>query len=173
MQRRHFVAAAAAPSWLLQGCGAGAVQTFPTLDAARAALKALLPDGNGWRASGTWSLPQVLNHAAQSVEYSLNGFPEPRSALFQHTVGHAAFALFDGRGRMSHGLDEPIPGAPALDAPGALEPAVARLLKALQDFEAHAGTLAPHFAYGTLDKAQYTRAHLMHLANHWTLVTKT
>jgi hypothetical protein len=25
----------------------------------------------------------------------------------------------------------------------------------------------PHFAYGALGKAEYTRAHLMHLANHW------
>jgi hypothetical protein len=172
MQRRQFVAAAAAPA-LLQGCGAGAVQTFPSLDAARSALKALLADGATWRASGAWNLPQVLNHAAQSVEYSLKGFPEPKSALFQHTVGSAAFAVFDSRGAMSHGLDEPIPGAPALAATDALEPAVARLLKALQDFEAHTGALAPHFAYGALDKAQYTRAHLMHLANHWTLVTKT
>ena len=37
-----------------------------------------------------------------------------------------------------------------------------------QMLEAHTGPLAPHFAYGALDKTQYTRAHLMHLANHWT-----
>jgi hypothetical protein len=30
------------------------------------------------------------------------------------------------------------------------------------------GTLRPHFAYGELTKPQYERAHLMHLANHWT-----
>lgn len=158
---------------LLQGCSAGAVQTFPSLDAARTALKALLQPGSSWRASGAWNLPQVLNHAAQSVEYSLNGFPEMKSAAFRHTVGSAAFAVFDSRGTMSHSLDEPIPGAPALDAAATLQPAVQRLLKALQDFENHSGAFAPHFAYGELDKAQYTRAHLMHLANHWTLVAKT
>jgi hypothetical protein len=27
--------------------------------------------------------------------------------------------------------------------------------------------LAPHFAYGALSKSEYTRAHLMDLANHW------
>lgn len=32
------------------------------------------------------------------------------------------------------------------------------------------GTLAPHFAYGELDKPQYTRAHLMHLADHARLI---
>ena len=34
-------------------------------------------------------------------------------------------------------------------------------------FDAHTGVLQPHFAYGALDKPSYTRAHLMHLANHW------
>jgi hypothetical protein len=71
---------------------------------------------------------------------------------------------------MGHALDEPIPGAPALDATTALDAAIARALVALRRFEAHAGALKPHFAYGELDKAQYTRAHLMHLANHWTEV---
>ena len=41
------------------------------------------------------------------------------------------------------------------------------IVSALQSFERHAGTLMPHFAYGSLGKADYTRAHLMHLANHW------
>jgi hypothetical protein len=48
-----------------------------------------------------------------------------------------------------------------------LAPAIDRALQALRAFERHAGTLAPHFAYGALDKPAYTRAHLMHLANHW------
>jgi len=170
VRRRHLLAGAAAPL-LLQACGnVKPVVTFPNLAAARAAVQAA---AGGWRASGTWNMAQVLNHAAQSVEYSLNGFPEMKSALFRHTVGAAAFTVFDSRGAMSHSLDEPIPGAPVLAAGDALEPAIARLLKALQDFENHTGALAPHFAYGALDKAQYTRAHLMHLANHWTLVAKT
>ena len=47
-----------------------------------------------------------------------------------------------------------------------LKDSIARLLAALNAFEAWGGPLKPHFAYGELDKAQYTRAHLMHLANH-------
>jgi hypothetical protein len=119
------------------------------------------------RTTGAWNLAQVLNHAAQSVEFSLDGFPQPKSALFQATAGTAAFALFDARGQMSHSLHEPIPGAPALPADAPLPEAVARLLAAFDRFEAHAGVLQPHFAYGALDKPAYTRAHLMHLANHW------
>ena len=75
---------------------------------------------------------------------------------------------FNARGVMSHSLDEPIPGAPALDASQALKTSVNRLLAAMDAFAGFNGTLRPHFAYGELTKPQYERAHLMHLANHWT-----
>ena len=65
-------------------------------------------------------------------------------------------------------LAEPIPGAPAIAQGQPLGPAIDRASAALRAFDAHAGALQPHFAYGALDKAAYTRAHLMHLANHWT-----
>jgi hypothetical protein len=95
-----------------------------------------------------------------------------KNALFRALMGNAAFAVFNARGAMSaFGLTEPIPGAPALDANTlALKDSVQRLIDALAAFDAWGGPLKPHFAYGELDKAQYTRAHLMHLADHWTLL---
>ena len=48
--------------------------------------------------------------------------------------------------------------------------ALKRPPEALAAFDAWSGPLKPHVAYGELDKAQYTRAHLMHLADHWTLL---
>lgn len=119
------------------------------------------------RTTGAWDLPQVLHHAAQSVEYSIGGFPQPKPAWFRATLGPLAFAAFSARGRMSHGLAEPIPGAPAVPRGEPLQAAVDRLVAALRAFDAHAGPLAPHFAYGALDKPAYARAHLMHLADHW------
>lgn len=138
---------------------------FRSLDGARQAVAPLAQ--RPLQTTGAWNLAQVLNHVAQSIEYSLDGFPQPKSALFQATAGTAAFALFDARGQMHHPLDQPIPGAPALPAEAPLPEAVARLLVAFDRFEAHTGALRPHFAYGALEKPAYTRAHLMHLANHW------
>ncbi len=167
MRRRSFaIATAAAP---LAGCGIAEVRTFPTLAAAVAAVDALGPRD---RTDGEWPLPKVLHHLAQSVEFSIDGYPELRSALFRWAIGSVAFAVFEARGKMGHSLSEPIPGAPTLDERAALEPAKARLLAALRRFEAHEAALAPHFAYGALDKGQYLRAHLMHLANHWTEVVR-
>ena len=114
-----------------------------------------------------WTWAQTLVHCAQSIEYSLHGFPSPKSALFQNTLGAAAFKVFALRGRMSHNLAEPIPGAPALDAQTTdASAAMARLRQAVQGFALHIGALQPHFAYGALSRAQYEQAHAMHLANH-------
>jgi Protein of unknown function (DUF1569) len=167
MRRRAVVVVGA--TLPLAGCGAAEVKTFPTLAAAMMAIEGL---ARSHKATGEWTLPQTLNHLAQSIEYSIDGFPEMKSALFRGAVGSAAFAVFQARGRMSHSLVEPIPGAPALDAAAPLEPAISRAIGALRRFEVHTGALAPHFAYGALDKAQYTRAHLMHVANHWDEVAK-
>jgi hypothetical protein len=168
MQRRTVVLGVPAAS--LAACSPGPVQTFADLASAMKAIDGL---ASGHKKSGAWSLAQMLHHAAQSVEYSLSGFPEMKSGVFRATVGNAAFAMFDARGKMSHALDEPIPGAPALDKDAPLPAAIERALAALRAFEAHTGALKPHFAYGALDKTQYTRAHLMHLANHWNEVSTT
>ena len=143
-----------------------AAERFATVDAALqtlAQLKTAEP-----RLTGAWDLSHVLHHAAQSIEYSMSGFPASKPAWFQATLGSYAFALFNARGAMSHDLAEPIPGAPAIAQGQPLGPAIDRASAALRAFDAHAGALQPHFAYGALDKAAYTRAHLMHLANHWT-----
>jgi hypothetical protein len=51
------------------------------------------------RITNTWTMRAVLDHLAQSIEMSLDGFPAPKSALFQATAGSADFAFFKWRGR--------------------------------------------------------------------------
>lgn len=118
------------------------------------------------RSTGTWPLVAVMAHMAQSVEMSLDGFPQPKSALFQSTVGAAAFAVFQWRGRMTHGLAEPIPGAPPVAMQGDWKPEAQRLRAALLRFDTYTGALQPHFAYGKLSKSEFAQAHVLHIANH-------
>ncbi len=150
----------------LTGCS-GRLKTFATWQQARQAVLELLFQDKAVHGN-PWSLSQVLQHLAQSIEFSMQGFPALKGVWFRSTVGAAAFAVFSGRGEMSHDLSEPIPGAPTLDAAQPLKAAVNRLLAAMDAFAEFSGTLRPHFAYGELTKPQYERAHLMHLANHWT-----
>jgi hypothetical protein len=118
------------------------------------------------RTTGAWPLGAVLEHLAQSVEMSMDGFPSSRGALFQNTAGNAAFTFFRLRGRMSHGLAEPIPGAPALGAGADWHPAEQRLRSAIARFDAWNGPMKPHFAYGSLTKGEFALAHQLHIANH-------
>lgn len=138
---------------------------FESIDQALQALEQLKTQP--LRSTGSWDLAHTLHHVAQSVEYSISGFPSLRQRWFRATVGPLALKVFAARGRMQHGLDAPIPGAPEIAQGLPVAPAVDRAVAALRAFEQHRGALAPHFAYGSLDKAAYTRAHLMHLADHW------
>ena len=139
---------------------------FPSLAAAAEEL-ARLSSARERVSAEPWSWAQTLVHLGQSIDYSMTGFPQPYSALFQRTAGSAAFAFFRWRGRMSHDLAAPIPGAPALDAQVPAAEALDRLRQAIARFRAWNGPLQPHFAYGALDKAAYEHAHAMHLANHF------
>jgi hypothetical protein len=141
---------------------------MPPFDSVSSALRALAQlELRPLRGTGAWDVPHVLHHFAQSVEYSMTGFPVLKPAWFRATAGPLAFALFSWRGRMTHGLDQPIPGAPAIAQGQPLPAAVERATAALQAFERYPGPLMPHFAYGVLDKTAFRRAHLMHLADHW------
>jgi hypothetical protein len=135
-----------------------------TVEAALAKLKSLSnkPALN----LGKWNPYQIFTHCAQSVEYSISGFPEHKSNLFKSTVGQLAFSAFSSKGQMTHDLSEPIPGAPVLALEKEISIALARLEKSLLVFKQYEGNLAPHFAYGELSKKEYEKAHVMHLYNH-------
>lgn len=116
--------------------------------------------------SATWGWPQTLLHCAQSIEYSMTGFPQAKAKWFQRTIGSAALGVFSWRGRMTHDLSEPIPGAPVLDAEAGATAALERLRASMASFASWSKPLRPHFAYGELSKPEYELAHAMHLANH-------
>ncbi|EPG73452.1 four helix bundle metalloprotein [Leptospira fainei serovar Hurstbridge str. BUT 6] len=115
---------------------------------------------------GDWSPFQILIHCAESIEYSITGFPENKSALFQSTIGKMAFTTFSIRGKMSHDLNAQIPGAPPLPRTGSIEDGAVALRKSFEAFINHKTDFAPHFAYGKLSKQEYELAHAMHIANH-------
>ena len=113
-----------------------------------------------------FSLPQALAHCAQSIEYSIAGYPALRSGLFRATIGPLVKRRFLRAGRMSHDRAAPVPGAPALPPELSLDDARTRLRAAIAAFRAHAGPLAPHLAYGTCTKDDYAALHVLHVEDH-------
>ena len=165
INRRQFLLAAAISPFAL----AFGVKTVAT--ARRYPLQEVLQQlkrlpANKLTSSGVWNVSQILQHLAQSIRFSRIGYPEAKSALFQHTAGTAAINLFSAAGSMTHPLDQPIPGAKALVTEVPNDVALAELISEIEQFIAWQGQLAPHFAYGNLDKAQYYSAHYLHLQDH-------
>lgn len=123
--------------------------------------------GQALQSDTHWTPSQVFQHLAQSVEGSLHGFTELKPAWFRATIGPIALAVFQARGKMSHPLDEPIPGAAPLDATMATDAALDRLLISLSALQ-KASETQPHFAYGDLTLHQTWAAHQLHIEQHLT-----
>ena len=173
MQRRTLLKGAAVGSVAMLGAGFWALPGGPrpaalTLDGARQVLDGL--QGQALVSVEGWSPSEVFNHCAQSIDYSIEGYPELKPAWFRHSLGPAAFAVFSARGDMRHPLHEAIPGAAPLAEPASQDAALQRLRAAFERFAAHDGELQPHFAYGVLNHAEYSEAHVMHLYNHLSLI---
>jgi len=114
----------------------------------------------------TWNLSQTIQHCAQTVGYSVTGYPRLKPSLFRLTAGALAKHLFLRRGATRHSLDAEIDGAPALDPGLPTAVAIDRLAEAVARFTTHAGPHTVHPAYGKCTHNQYERLHAMHLAEH-------
>lgn len=115
---------------------------------------------------GPWNLSQTLQHCAQTVRYSVTGYPRLKPALFRATAGALAKRVFLRRGAMKHSLAAEIAGAPPLDPNLPVTEAAADLADAVALFTGHTGEHAPHPAYGRCTHEQFARLHAMHLAEH-------
>lgn len=173
MRRRTLLKGAALTGAAALGAGYWVLPTGPqpavvSLEGARQVLADL--QGKTLQSLRGWSPSEVFNHCAQSIDYSIDGYPELKPVWFRHSLGPAAFAVFSARGAMRHPLDEVIPGAAPLHEPSSQDQALQRLQMAFERFASYSGELQPHFAYGALSHVEYAQAHVMHLYNHLSLI---
>ena len=171
MKRRQFIKASLISGAAIAGVGVGAFQLIEEGDKSRLSIDVTLKlldklSNKTLQGLGTWDPYQIFSHCAQSVEFSMTEFPEHKSDFFKSTAGKLAFMAFSSKGKMTHGLSEAIPSAPALAKNSDTIMAINRLKTSLIEFDRYQGALAPHFAYGELTKGEYEKAHLMHLYNH-------
>ena len=177
MNRRTFIKASIVSGVTIVGVGGGSLllidgtnQDELTIDLALKKLDVLSTLNNESLIHlGEWDPYQIFTHCAQSVEFSMSKFPIHKSSFFKNTLGKLAFSIFSHKGKMTHGLNEPIPGAPTLSSKtntSDFKKALNRLKEALMAFDKYQGDIAPHFAYGELTKKEFEMAHVLHLYNH-------
>ena len=121
--------------------------------------------------SSGWSVYKVLQHCAQTIDYSMSGYPKYKPVWFRNTIGKIVFSKFFRQGYMSHDLAAPVPGSPLLTVEGNLQEGIALLRGTIARFLAFEGTLKPHLVFGQLTKAQYDKYFAMHVADHFSEIT--
>ena len=154
-----------------------ATPTTPDAPASLAALVAVVEtlesrvrhDGSGsalLSVRGTYTFSQTVQHAAQSIGYSMTGYPRLAPASLRVTVGLAVKHLFLRRGAMRHNLSAPVSGAPDLDPAMPDLAAIAVLRAAVARLAAFDGALQPHPTYGRCSKEQVASLQTLHLREH-------
>jgi hypothetical protein len=138
----------------------------PTLAELLGRLSAGTPGPEVLAAGSEWTLSQTIQHCAQTIRYSVVGYPALRPWLFRATAGALAKRVFLRRGAMKHPLGAEIEGAPPLQAGLPVAEAVELLTKAVALFASHTGDHAPHPAYGRCTHDEFARLHAMHMAEH-------
>lgn len=114
-----------------------------------------------------WSVYRVLHHCAQTIEYSMTGYPVQKNKLLQWTIGKLAIGKFLRQGYMKHNLAAPVPGAPAVVAEGTPAEGIALLKNTIEKFQNFNAPLQPHLLFGQLTKTQYNQYFAMHIADHF------
>lgn len=143
------------------------------LDDALGELAKIEKAGPGIKISGTWSLGKILVHCAQSIEYSITGYPDNKPAFIRKTIGKIILNKFMGQGYMSHGTNEPVAGAPEISNTVSDKEGFARLRKAIADFQNFKGETKIHLMFDAMSKEEYDKYHSMHIANHLSMVALT
>lgn len=126
-------------------------------------LKNLNP--NQLKKFGKWTVGQTFLHLAQSVEYSMIGYPKSKPFWLQNTIGKLIKTKFLKQGYMKHNLNSPIPGAPEL---GLVSPeeGLNQLIIAIEAFLKFQLELEPHFFFGKMNKKEFDAIHSMHILEH-------
>ena len=117
MKRREFLIVPLA-------CAGGiAMADLPKVQSLDDSLRWLdrLEGAAGVKAIGAWPMAAVLEHLAQSIEMSMDGYPQSKSRCSRVRRAAPPLPISSGAVACSHDLAEPIPGAPALDRGSRLE----------------------------------------------------
>ncbi len=136
---------------------------FKTLDDARREL-ALLEKGPV-ATTGNWNYFQILTHCATSLEGTMKGVKREMSWWRRHVSGPLGARKVMSQGFIPAGVNAVMnPTFEKLE--GDEKEALARLRKAMEDFEKFEGVLSEHPRFGPLKKKKWVHFHAMHLANH-------
>ncbi len=114
-----------------------------------------------------WSLYKTLLHCAQTIEFSMSGYPKLKPLIIRRTVGRIVLKKFLKNNKMKHDLTAPVPGAAEIADEGNISEAVAVSVKTIDDFMSYSGQYKEHLLFGKLSKKEYDEYFTLHYADHF------
>lgn len=100
-------------------------------------------EGNEDIPTSQWPLYEILAHCAQTIEYSMTGYPQLKPKLVRNTIGRVVIRKFLKQGFMKHNLTAHVPGGAKLKTSGTAKEGMELLRQAIDTFQAYQGPLAP------------------------------
>jgi hypothetical protein len=116
--------------------------------------------------TSVWSYYQILTHCATVIENTMKGIEPEMTWLHKYVVGPSFFRKNASDGSIPAGIKGRPEVAPEKREEGDEKAALARLHKAMDDFERFEGKFSLHRRLGKLKKHQWIHFHAMHTANH-------
>lgn len=135
---------------------------FKSLEEAIAEVKRLenLPK----KTTGVWSYYQILDHCAEGIESSMDGYKGSAPWLIRKTIGQMMKHKTFLQGFMDHGGLNPT--APKTREEGDEKKAQERLFNAINRFKNFTGKLQLHPFFDELSREEFEKLHSYHIANH-------
>jgi hypothetical protein len=84
-----------------------------------------------------WTLYEILSYCAQTIEYSMTGYPAMKPKFLRMTIGRLVINKFLRQGYIRHNLSSYVPGGEAITSEGSTEEGLQRLIQAIDRFEAY------------------------------------
>ncbi len=113
-----------------------------------------------------WTPYHTLVHCAQTIAFSMEGYPEMKPAIIRGTIGKLALHVFLKKGAMRHNLTADVPGLAWKEQEGTFQEGKKILGQSISDFLQYKGELKPHLLFGNMSFSEYNRYFAMHLTDH-------
>lgn len=113
-----------------------------------------------------WSPYKTFVHCAQTINYSMEGYPKYKPLIVQLTIGRFVFKKYMKQGYMKHNLSAPVQGSPFIEDSSDINLGIDILINAIDRFQEYDGFFKRHLIFGNLTKEEYEIYFAMHIKDH-------
>ena len=120
--------------------------------------------------TGNWSFFQILEHCAGAIDRNMGGQMGQPSGFLKIVKGKFGKWKVLRQGYIPSGITNPRVQPQRLE--GDAKAAAAHLRESIRKFREYQGPLSQHPLFGKMNKAEWEKFHIYHMANHFGFVRR-